>query len=63
MAKKRTITKEYKGEKRFQKDANKLAKDGYRVVSVNDRGKPPLADWFGGPFVKRRIFVTYTKDD
>lgn len=62
MAKNKTMVKTYKGEKRFQKDANKLAKNGYRVVSVNDRGKPPLAEWFGGPFVKRRLLVTYTKD-
>lgn len=54
-----TIVKKYKGEKRFRKDAEKLAKAGYRVVSVNDQGKPFL-QW--GPLVPRRYLVTYVKD-
>lgn len=59
--KKHTIVKQYKGEKAFQKDAEKLAGQGYQVVSVNDQGKPFVATMFGGPLVKRRYLVTYTR--
>lgn len=54
-----TLVRKYKGEKNYQKDAAKLAKEGYRVVAVNDQGKPWL---ISGALVKRRLLVTYAKD-
>ena len=53
-----TVIKRYKGEKAYQKDAEKMAKSGYQVVAVNDQGKPWLIN---GAMVKRRYLVTYSK--
>lgn len=57
-----TIVKKYKGERKCQKDAEKMARAGFRVVSVADQGKPGWR-WLVGPvWVKRRILVTYARD-
>lgn len=54
-----TKVKKYKGDRAYMKDAEKMTKAGWAVVSVVNKGKP----WgFGGVLVKTRYLVTYTRD-
>lgn len=55
-----TEVKKYKGDKKYQRDAQRMARAGWHVSNVVDMGKPGWA-WFVGPiWVKRRYLVTYT---
>lgn len=54
--------KKYKSERAYKKDAPKMAKKGYAVVSVNEQKASLAKKMFAGPMLaKSRWLVTYQK--
>lgn len=58
-----TLTKQYVSERQYQKDAVKLADEGWYPETINNQGKPGWSKVLGGPMVNERLEVTYTKSE